>query len=74
MSNKEDDDRVKMCQCEKKSMVVQGIKDRSEIRENEVIRKQRCRDEGETREAREREQGKTWRWVSVGQRGDPGEI
>ena len=32
MSKKEDNDKVKMCQCEKKSMVVQGIKDRSEIR------------------------------------------
>ena len=32
MNKKEDDDKVKMCQCEKKSMVVQGIKDRSKIR------------------------------------------
>ena len=52
MSKKEDDDKVKMSQCEKKSMVIQGIKDRSEIREGEVIKKQGCRDEGETREAR----------------------
>ena len=29
--------------------MIQGIKDRSEIREGEVIRKQGCRDEGETR-------------------------
>ena len=31
-------------------MVVQGIKDRSEIREDKVTRKQGYRDEGETRE------------------------
>ena len=74
MSKKEDNDKAKMSQCEKKSMVVQGIKDRSKIRENEVIRKQGCGDEGETREARKGKQGKTRRWVSVGQRGDPGEI
>ena len=36
---KEDDDEAKMSQCEKKLMVVQGIKDRSEIREDEVTRK-----------------------------------
>ena len=36
--------------------------------------KQGCGDEGETREAREGEQGKTRRRVSMGQRGDPGEI
>ena len=47
-------------------MVIQGIKDRSEIREGKVIRKQGRGDEGETREARERKQGKTRRWVSVG--------
>ena len=33
MSKKEDDDKAKMSQCEKKPMVIQGIKDRSEIRE-----------------------------------------
>ena len=55
-------------------MVIQEIKDRSEIREGEVIKKQGCRDEGETREAREGKQGKTRRWVSMGRRGDPGEI
>ena len=55
-------------------MVILGSKDRSEIREGEVIKKQGCGDEGETREAREGKQGKTRRWVSVGQRGDPGEI
>ena len=38
MSKKEDNDKVKMCQCEKKSMVVQGIKDRSKIRWCEVTR------------------------------------
>ena len=32
MSKKGDDDKVKMCQCEKKSMVLQRIKDRSKIR------------------------------------------
>ena len=55
-------------------MVIQGIKDRSKIREGEVIKKQGCGDEGETREAREGKQGKTRRWVSMGRRGDPGEI
>ena len=74
MSKKEDDDKVKMSQCEKKSMVVQGIKDRSKIRKSMVTEKQWCRDEGETREAREGKQGKTRRQVSVGQRRDPGEI
>ena len=47
-------------------MVVQGIKDRSRIRKHKVTEKQGCRDEGETGEAREGKQGKTWRWVSVG--------
>ena len=74
MSKKEDDDKVRMSQCEKKSMVVQGIKDRSEIRYHGVTKKQGCGDEGETREAKEGEQGKTRRWVSMGLRGDPGEI
>ena len=74
MSKKEDDDKVKMSQCEKKSMVVQGIKDRSEIRKHGVTEKHGCGDESETREAREGKQGTTWRWVSVGRWGDPGEI
>ena len=30
MSKEEDDDKVKMSHCEKKPMVIQGIKDRSE--------------------------------------------
>ena len=30
MSKEEDNDEVKMSKCEKKSMVIQGIKDRSE--------------------------------------------
>ena len=55
-------------------MVILGIKDRSEIREGKVIKKQGYGDEGETREAREGKQGKTRRWVSVGRRRDPGEI
>ena len=66
MSKKEDDDKVKMSQCEKTSMVVQGIKDRSKIWKHKVTEKQGCGDEGETREAREGNQGRTWRWVSVG--------
>ena len=33
----------------RKLVVIQGIKDRSETREGEVIRKQGCGDEGETR-------------------------
>ena len=32
MSKKEDNDKVKMSQCEKKSMVIQGVKDRSKIK------------------------------------------
>ena len=32
MSKKEDNDKVKMSQCEKKLMVLLGIKDRSKIR------------------------------------------
>ena len=32
MSKKEGDDKVKMSQREKKSMVIQGIRDRSKIR------------------------------------------
>ena len=39
-----------------------------------MARKQGCGEEGETREAREGKQGKTRRRVSMGQRGDPGEI
>ena len=32
MSKEEDDDKVKMSQCEKKLMEIQGVKDRSKIR------------------------------------------
>ena len=43
-----------------------------------MARKQGCRDECETGEAREGKQGKTQRWVSMGVEGrskeDPGEI
>ena len=74
MSKKEGDDKVKMSQCEKKSMVIQGIKDRSKIRNHRVTKKQGCGDEGETREAREGKRRKTRRWVFVRRRGDPGEI
>ena len=74
MSKKEDDDKVKVSQCEKKSMVIQGINDRSKIRNRRVTEKQGCGDEGETREAREGKQGKTRGWVSMGRWGDPGEI
>ena len=55
-------------------MVIQGIKDRSKIRNCRVTEKQECGDEGETREAREGKQGKTQRRVSMRSRGDPGEI
>ena len=59
-------------------MEIQGIKDRRRIRSHMVTRKQGCREEGETREAREGKQGKTQRWVSMGvggrSREDPGEI
>ena len=74
MSKKEDDDKVKMSQCEKKLMVVQGIKDRSKIRKHKVTVKQGCGEEGETREAREGKQGEIRRWVSMGQREDQGKI
>ena len=78
MSKKEDDDKVKVCQCEKKSMVVQGIKDRSEIRRHEVSEKQGCGGEGETREARKGKQGKNSetgvREIKERSRGDPGKI
>ena len=74
MSKKEDDDKVKMSHRERKSMMIQGIKDRSAIRRHKVTEKQGCGDEGETREAREGKQGKTQRRVSMRQRGDPGEI
>ena len=36
-----------------------------------MIRRQGCGDEGETKEGN---LGRTWRWVSMGQRGDPGKI
>ena len=39
-----------------------------------MTEKQGCGDEGEIREAGEGKQGKTRRRVSVGRRGDPGEI
>ena len=39
-----------------------------------VTRKQGCREEGEPGEAREGKQGKTQRWVSMEDRGDPGKI
>ena len=47
-------------------MVVQRIKDRSEIRNCMVTEKQGNRDECETREVRAEKQGKTQRWVSMG--------
>ena len=49
-----------------KSMEFQGIKDRSEIRRCKVTKKQEFGDEGEIREAREGNQGKTRRRASVG--------
>ena len=52
-------------------MVVQGIKDRSEIRECMVTRKQGYGDEGETRKE---DLGRIRRWVSMGGRGDLGKI
>ena len=36
----------------RKSVVIQGIKDRSRIREHIVTRKQGCGDEGESREGK----------------------
>ena len=39
-----------------------------------MTEKQGYGDEGEPKEAREGKLGKTRRWVSVGRRGDPGEI
>ena len=39
-----------------------------------MTEKQGYGDEGESKEAREGKLGKTRRWVSVGRRGDPGEI
>ena len=64
MSKKEDNDKAKMSQCEKKLMVIQGIKDRS------VTRKQGCGDEGETEKDPEMGvRGKMGR-----SRGDPGKI
>ena len=44
-------------------MVVQGIKDRSKIREHMVIRKQGCREKGESRE------GKLGKDLEMGVRG-----
>ena len=59
-------------------MAILGITDRSKIRECMVTEKQGGGDEGEAREAREGQQGKTRRWVSMGvgerSREDPGEI
>ena len=66
MSKKEDDDKVKMSQYEKKSMVVQGIKDRSKMRNHKVIEKQGGGDESDAGEAREGKQRGTQRRVSVG--------
>ena len=74
MSKKEGDDKVKMSQCEKKSMVIQGIKDRSKIWNRRVTEKQECGDEGKIGEAREGKRGMTRRQVFVRQRGDPGNI
>ena len=56
-------------------MEIQRVKDRSEIRECMVTKKQGARDEYETGEEK---QGSSRRWVSVGvrerSREDPGEI
>ena len=49
MSKKEDNDKVTMSQCEKKSMVIQGIKDRSKIRRYKVTERQGSGDEGEAK-------------------------
>ena len=49
MSKKEDNDKVTMSQCEKKSMVIQGIKDRSKIRQYKVTERQGSGDEGEAK-------------------------
>ena len=73
MSKKEDDDQAKMSQCEKKLMVIQGIKDRSKIRCLEVTEKQGCGDEGETRGAR-KDPGMGVRETKGRSRGDPGKI
>ena len=43
MSKNEDDDKVGMSQCEKKSMVVQGIKDRSEDKGRRSVKEARVR-------------------------------
>ena len=77
MSKKEDDDKVRMSQCEKKSVVIQGIKDRSQIRRYKVTRKQGCGDEGGMKSKRRKARkdletgvhetkGRSW--------GDPGKI
>ena len=63
MSKKEDDDKVKMSQCEKKSMVVQGIKDRSKMRNHKVIEKQGGGDECD---AGEGNLGRIWGWMFMG--------
>ena len=73
MSKKEDDDEVKVSQCEKKSMVVQGIKDKSKIRERKVTEKQGCGDEGETREVGEDPEMGVHE-AKGRSRGDPGKI
>ena len=71
MSKKEDDDKVKTSHHEKRSMVVQGIKDRSKIRKRKVIEKQGGGDECD---ARGGNLGRTWGWAFVGVGEDLGKI
>ena len=71
MSKKEDDDKVKMSQREKMSMVVQEIKDRSKIRKHKVIEKQGGGDECD---AREGNLGRTQGWAFMGVGEDLGKI
>ena len=59
----------------RKSMVVQGIKDRSEIREHKVTRRQGYGDEGETRKGKLGEDPEMGVHGRKGRsRGDPGKI
>ena len=56
-------------------MVIQGIKDRSKIREGEVMRKQGCGDEGEIGKRESKKDPETGVCGTTGRSGeDPGKI
>ena len=66
MSEKEDDDKTKMCQCERRLMVIQGIKDRSKIRTRRRVSVRQRGDLGEIQGRSIDLRGSMFRGVGIG--------